>query len=178
MAKDAEDRCAEVRVAEIRQRVTLLTERETQVFALVVTGMLNKQIAADLGVDVVSVCICTALHAQVSIFAAEHGKHVLSEKPIALTVADAEAMIAAARHNNVKLAVGLMRRYSPVLPALRDWLAADASGHPALYYAVDAREIRPKREMHDANGNAPYCQIVIAPKLDKFRKHWEAKLKH
>jgi FixJ family two-component response regulator len=50
VAKDATDLNDEIRIAEIRQRVKLLTVRETQVFALVVTGMLNKQIANDLGV--------------------------------------------------------------------------------------------------------------------------------
>jgi FixJ family two-component response regulator len=50
VAKDAEDLSEEICIAEIRQRVTLLTARETQVFALVVTGMLNKQIAYDLGI--------------------------------------------------------------------------------------------------------------------------------
>jgi len=50
VAKDVEDRSAETRVAEVRQRVKLLTVREMEVFALVVTGMLNKQIAAALGI--------------------------------------------------------------------------------------------------------------------------------
>ena len=40
----------EARVAEIRGRIKTLTPRETEVFALVVTGMLNKQIASALGV--------------------------------------------------------------------------------------------------------------------------------
>lgn len=104
-------------------------------------------------VDIVSVCVKTALHAPVSIFAAEHGKHVLTEKPIALTLTDAEAMLEAVQVNGVRLAVGHMRRYSPVLRALREWLAADAAHRPALYQAVDARDIRPKREMHDAHAN-------------------------
>jgi FixJ family two-component response regulator len=50
VAKDVESRGAEARVAEIRDRVKTLTPRETEVFALVVTGMLNKQIAYQLGV--------------------------------------------------------------------------------------------------------------------------------
>jgi FixJ family two-component response regulator len=50
VAKDAEDLSEATRVAEIRQRVKRLTARETQVFALVVTGMLNKQVAYDLGI--------------------------------------------------------------------------------------------------------------------------------
>ena len=50
LAKDARDLSEELRIAEIRQRVKMLTARETEVFALVVTGMLNKQIAYDLGI--------------------------------------------------------------------------------------------------------------------------------
>jgi FixJ family two-component response regulator len=48
--KDVRDLGAEARVAEIQERVLTLTQRETEVFALVVTGMLNKQIGAALGV--------------------------------------------------------------------------------------------------------------------------------
>jgi FixJ family two-component response regulator len=50
LAKDTRDLGIEARVAEIQARVKLLTQRETEVFALVVTGMLNKQIASELGV--------------------------------------------------------------------------------------------------------------------------------
>jgi FixJ family two-component response regulator len=50
VTKDAQDLGAEARVAAIRERVRTLTPRETEVFALVVTGMLNKQIAFQLGV--------------------------------------------------------------------------------------------------------------------------------
>ena len=50
VAKDTRDLGTEAREEEIRARVKLLTPRESQVFALVVTGMLNKQIASELGV--------------------------------------------------------------------------------------------------------------------------------
>jgi FixJ family two-component response regulator len=50
VAKTVQALAEETRVEEIRQRVGTLTPRETEVFALVVTGMLNKQIAAQLGV--------------------------------------------------------------------------------------------------------------------------------
>ena len=50
VAKAVQALAEEARVTEIRQRVGMLTPRETEVFALVVTGMLNKQIAAKLGV--------------------------------------------------------------------------------------------------------------------------------
>jgi len=50
VAKDAKDLSEETRVAEIRQRVANLSPREVQVFALVTTGRLNKQIGSELGV--------------------------------------------------------------------------------------------------------------------------------
>jgi FixJ family two-component response regulator len=50
VAKDARDLRTEAGVTEVQARVQLLTPRETEVFALVVTGMLNKQIAAALGI--------------------------------------------------------------------------------------------------------------------------------
>jgi FixJ family two-component response regulator len=50
VTRDELDRVAEARRTEIQRRVSLLTARETEVFALVVTGMLNKQIGAALGI--------------------------------------------------------------------------------------------------------------------------------
>ena len=50
LAKDVQDRGDAARVAEIQERVRTLTPREAQVFALVVTGMLNKQIAGVLAI--------------------------------------------------------------------------------------------------------------------------------
>jgi FixJ family two-component response regulator len=51
VARDMQDLGAEARVTEIQERVQMLTPRETEVFAFVVTGMLNKQIAFELGIS-------------------------------------------------------------------------------------------------------------------------------
>src|SRR5689334_9691660 len=51
-----------------------------------------EELLADETVDLVSVCLPTHLHREVTIAALEAGKHVLVEKPIALTLRDADAM--------------------------------------------------------------------------------------
>lgn len=51
VTKARQARREEARISEIRDRIKTLTPREAEVFALVVTGMLNKQIASDLGVS-------------------------------------------------------------------------------------------------------------------------------
>ena len=113
-------------------------------------------------VDVVSVCIPTNLHAEVVIEAARLGKHILCEKPIALTLEDADRMIAAAQENDVRLGLGFMRRHSPVLSQLKERLAAGEFGRPVLYNASDIREMRPKHVMHDARINGgPVIDMAV-----------------
>src|SRR5947208_1574707 len=59
----------------------------------------------DPDVDLVDVCTPTHLHARMAVAALNAGKHVLVEKAIALTTADADAMVAAARRANRLLMV-------------------------------------------------------------------------
>ena len=68
---------------------------------------------ADDGVDVVSVCVPTFAHRQYVEAALAAGKHVLCEKPIALNMKDASAMIEAADKSNALLMVGLTHRFYP-----------------------------------------------------------------
>jgi predicted dehydrogenase len=119
-------------------------------------------------VDVVSVCIPTYLHSDAAIYAAERGKQVLSEKPIALHVEQAEAMIAVAEKNQVRLGVGFMRRHSPVIDDLRDYLAAGKLGRPVMASAADIRQIRPKIEMHDAYANGGPVIDMVVHQIDEW----------
>ena len=113
-------------------------------------------------VDVVSVCIPTSLHAEVAIAAAKSGKHILCEKPIALTLQQADQMIVAAEENTVKLGIGFMRRHSPVVQELESFLSSGKLGRPVLYSASDVRELRPKREMHAATVNGgPVIDMAV-----------------
>lgn len=70
-------------------------------------------------VDVVSICTPSGLHAQMAIDALQAGKHVIVEKPIALSLADADRMIATAAATGRKLCVVLQNRYNPPMQDLR-----------------------------------------------------------
>jgi predicted dehydrogenase len=62
-------------------------------------------------VQIVSICLPTALHLDVARAAAEAGKHVVVEKPIELTVERAEQLIDVCRRHNVRLAAIFNRRF-------------------------------------------------------------------
>jgi UDP-N-acetyl-2-amino-2-deoxyglucuronate dehydrogenase len=83
-------------------------------------------------IDVISICTPSGDHAPQAIAAACAGKHVLVEKPMALDVADADAMIEACRQNDVLLAVALQRRTMPAFRAVRDAIAAGELGRLVL----------------------------------------------
>ncbi len=84
--------------------------------------------------DVDAVCLCSpsGLHAEQAVAAARAAKHVLVEKPMALRLADADAMIAACRGAGVRLGVALQRRTDPASRALHDAIRAGELGDLVL----------------------------------------------
>jgi phthalate 4,5-cis-dihydrodiol dehydrogenase len=73
----------------------------------------------DPGVDAVWVSSPNRFHAEHTILAATHGKHVVVEKPMAVTLADAERMVEAADENEVKLLAGHTRAFTLPIRAMR-----------------------------------------------------------
>ncbi|MGH3259900.1 MAG: Gfo/Idh/MocA family protein, partial [Streptosporangiaceae bacterium] len=81
-------------------------------------------VAGNADVDVVSVAVANVLHRDIVTALAAAGKHVLCEKPLAATTADARAMIDAVERAGIIARVGLTFRRSPAISALRDQIAA------------------------------------------------------
>lgn len=82
----------------------------------------------DARVEAVHVCTPHALHADQVVAAAAAGKHVLVEKPMALTIADCDRMIDACNRAGKVLMVGQVMRYYPINRAIRKMIADGAIG--------------------------------------------------
>jgi predicted dehydrogenase len=83
---------------------------------------------ADPEIDAVYIPLPNHLHAEWTIKAARAGKHVLCEKPLALTVEDVDAMAAACREAKVVLAEGFMYRHHPQTLKVKELLDSGAIG--------------------------------------------------
>ena len=75
------------------------------------------QIAKNPDIDIVYVVLPPSMHREYVVRAAKAGKHVFCEKPMAPSVADCEAMIAACKSNKVKLAIGYRCQHDPNIQA-------------------------------------------------------------
>lgn len=86
-------------------------------------------------IDAVVICSENVRHKEMTIAAAEAGKHVLCEKPIATTVEDALAMIAACRDNNVKLQIAFPVRFNAATVGLKAAIDRGTIGEPLIIAA-------------------------------------------
>ncbi|KDN19243.1 Gfo/Idh/MocA family protein [Amycolatopsis rifamycinica] len=87
-----------------------------------------EELLADPDVDAVYVSTPHAMHKEWAIAAAEAGKHVLCEKPLTITAADAEEVIAAARAHDVFLMEAFMYRLHPQTRRLAELISSGAIG--------------------------------------------------
>jgi UDP-N-acetyl-2-amino-2-deoxyglucuronate dehydrogenase len=92
----------------------------------------QEKMLADPVVDVVCICTPSGQHVAQTIAAARAGKHVLLEKPMALSLADADDMIAACDQAGVKLGVVLQRRAEPLFQRIHSAIQAGDLGDLTL----------------------------------------------
>jgi len=72
-----------------------------------------EELLQDESLDVVHVCTPNKSHAVITVAALEAGKHVMCEKPMAKTTAEAKAMVSAAKRTGKKLTIGYQNRFRP-----------------------------------------------------------------
>jgi len=89
-------------------------------------------------VDAVFVCTPTFTHREIVVAAAEAGKEIFCEKPIALTVADAEAMLEACERGGVGLMIGFVRRFDNHWGKVSELIQAGAVGRPVVWRQCNA----------------------------------------
>ncbi len=105
------------------------------------------QLVADPAVQVVYVATPHQFHAPHAILAAEHGKHIILEKPMALTLADCDAIIAAAERNRVQLVVGHTHAFDPTIRMMHLLIASGAFGRLGMINCFNYTDFlyRPRR---------------------------------
>jgi UDP-N-acetyl-2-amino-2-deoxyglucuronate dehydrogenase len=110
-----------------------------------------RELLADEAIGAVSVCLPDHLHHEVTLSAAEAGKHILCEKPLSLTVDEADDMLAACERNAVQLGFVMNHRYAPGNILARRAVASGALGKPLIASAVHASGLS-----GDPSGGSPW----------------------
>jgi len=87
-------------------------------------------------INAIVVVAPTAYHRDIVVAAAQAGKHILCEKPMAMNVEECDAMLAAAEANHVKLQIGFMRRFDQSFQYARQRVAAGEIGDVVLVKSV------------------------------------------
>ncbi|MBP3961871.1 Gfo/Idh/MocA family protein [Paenibacillus lignilyticus] len=129
---------AQVKDAEIVAFCDIIVEKAEQAKAKYGTEEAKvysdyKLLLQDASIDVIHVCTPNDSHAVISIDALEAGKHVLCEKPMAKTAADARKMLEVAKRTGKKLSIGYNNRYRADSRYLKE--ACDAGELGEIYFA-------------------------------------------
>jgi predicted dehydrogenase len=130
-----------------------------------------EELLDDPDIDAVYIPLPNHLHARWAVAAARAGKHVLCEKPLALTAADAEHMIIAAEAAGVRLMEAFMYRLHPSWVAARQLATSGRIGQLMSvqtwfsYYNEDATNIR---NIFDAGGGALFDIGCYAVNLSRM----------
>ena len=107
-------------------------------------------------VDAVVITTPTFTHRDLAVLAAERGKHVFLEKPMAMNLDECDEILAACERNGVHLQIGFMRRFDPEFVAAAERIAAGEIGEPMLIKSLTHGPGLPPpwaRDIVTSNGN-------------------------
>jgi scyllo-inositol 2-dehydrogenase (NAD+) len=104
-------------------------------------------------IDAVVIATPDKFHAQGIRVAAAAGKNVLCEKPIAVTIEDAEAALREIARTKVRLQIGFMRRYDPAYAAAMKRIEAGEIGTPVIFKSVGRDKDKPPLAAYQSGVN-------------------------
>ncbi len=101
-----------------------------------------EQLADNPAVEAIYIVLPNSMHAEFTIRGLRAGKHVLCEKPMAVTVAECEAMIAAAREARKILGIAYRLHHEPMTLAARELCRRKALGEPRLFTSSHCQDVK------------------------------------
>jgi inositol 2-dehydrogenase len=104
-------------------------------------------------IDAVVIATPDKFHAQAIRVAAAAGKDILCEKPIAVTIEDADAALREVAKAKVRLQIGFMRRYDPAYAAAMKRIEAGEIGTPVIFKSVGRDKDEPPMAAYQSNVN-------------------------
>lgn len=110
-ARNLAHRIPSARLAALCDTNSSAMEETARLFGVPACYSDYREAVADPSIDAVVIVTPTFLHKEIACAAAEGGKHVFLEKPMAITVEECEAINEAVERANVKLQIGFMRRF-------------------------------------------------------------------
>ena len=120
----------------------------------------GKERLAELApIDFIDICTPTASHLELTLWGLEQGYHVICEKPVAVSRAEADRIAAAARANGRIVLPCHQYRYNPVWRRVRDWLAAGAIGH---WHLAEFAVYRPAADPGRGTAGTPWRGTSVA----------------
>jgi len=133
------------------------------------------ELLANDAVEAVSIVLPDHLHREAGVRAAQAGKHLLMEKPLATTVADAEAIVAAAKAAGVKLMVNFSNRWQLAVKMLRERFSAGAFGKAVYAYTRLNNTIYvPTGMLKPWSSQTKLPFWLLSHTLDRVRYVWQA----
>jgi len=129
-------RAKNARLLAVSDLVDELLNKAKKEFNSVDTYKDYKEILKRDDIDVVSVTVPPFLHTQIAMDIIESGKHVMLEKPMALTLEDCDRMIDTAKKKGVKIGVQFNKRFHPIFKEIRFLIDEGAMGRIAAVSAT------------------------------------------
>lgn len=111
-----------------------------------------EEIIGDKSIEAVLICSPTGTHADLIVQAAQAGKHIFCEKPIAFSLKKIDAALAAVKQAGVQLQIGFNRRFDSNFARVRKAVASGEIGTPLMMHIISRDPAPPPIEYVKASG--------------------------